>query len=425
MVKRTSTLIFVVLLLVTLAAGVLAEVQAAPAAQPRGVSDDNCAVTAFDIAGQGTGYIQGTSGGGLPPGLQRNQMILPTDATLQIVRTIGPVDAAILVIDDFFEYGDGIAHGRLVTDLLLAMIQANPIYAAAPQQIAARNQPVVWSFAPSGYGRLLVVEVDTEDYNTDDLRDQVANAVTLVQNTYGVNRIVLNMSFVLVPCTTPEYDLHIMRQNRQAGVSLRPVLLTEVAQSRGAAVNLERAPADVATAALADNAATRDLVTTVASYASQTSQRSMNDNDPTALDPLHEYIKTLTGVGQYWNPSGNLVVVAVGSAGNFGRSLDSLVPGAWPEVASISASIGPTIPWVSSNKGQVMLPGGLYVLGDGYLIGTSFSAPLFSMNMAYYLTNSTLCSDPPLMLDLTGFPDNPIARAVNARCNPVFAAPGR
>lgn len=425
MMKHTSTIVFAALLMITAAGGVLKEAQAAPPAQPRGVSNDNCAVTAFDIAGQGVGYIEGAAGGELPPGLQRNQVVDPADVALQIVRAGGPEDVAILVIDDFFEYGDGLAHGRLVTDLLLAMIKANPVYAAGPQPImGARNQPPIWVFEPNGAGRLLVVEVDTQDYNTDGLRDRVEEAVNLVHDTYGVNRVVLNMSFVLVPCVTPEYDLYALREDRRAGVAERPVLIAEVATARQTPVNLERTPVDVATTALGQDAATREVVNVMVNYAGQAAQRTIADNDPTGLDPLHEYIKTLTGAGRYWNASGSLVVVAVGSAGNFGRLLDSLVPAAWAEVASASAFIGPRIPWPSSNKGQVMLTGGLFALDGAYLIGTSFSAPLLSMNLAYYLTNEKLCVDPPLTLDLNGFPDAVIGKVVNANCNPAFTAPG-
>jgi hypothetical protein len=135
-----------------------------------------------------------------------------------------------------------------------------------------------------------------------------------------------------------------------------------------------------------------------------------------ALDPLHEFIQKFTGMDQYWNPFGDVLLFAVGSAGNFGRSLDAFVPAAWTEVAATSAFLGERDPWAGSNRGQVMLAGGLYPYGNSYLLGTSFAAPVLSMNMAFYLTHKELCPEPPITLDLSRFPDPPFLRTINPRC---------
>jgi hypothetical protein len=140
----------------------------------------------------------------------------------------------------------------------------------------------------------------------------------------------------------------------------------------------------------------------------------------TGLDPLHDYLKTLTGQGDYWNSGNAPLVVAVGAAGNFGRDLVSFMPAAWPEVISVSATLNNS-PWTSSNQGQVLLPGGFYDVDDYYIIGTSFAAPVMSANMAIYLTNPSVCQSPPLDLDTSGFPDAQLRRAVNPRCSPSFA----
>lgn len=421
MTKRLSTLIFAVLLIITLVVPVGGAVTA-QSGESGDVSSENCALTAFDLAGQGNAYIQGTSGTSLPPGLNKNHIVEPDAPTLRFVQTIGTHSTAILVIDDFFAYRGEIAHGRLVTDLLIEMIRSNEVYAGAPQQINANanDEPVIWAWEPNGYGKLLVVEVDTENYDTAQLKDRVEDAVNLVRRNYGVDRMVLNMSFVLVPCVTPDYNLKTLRAERVPGETVRKTLLEEVARSQDVQLDVEREPSDLVGAALDSDPRVRPVVSLISDYASRSARDALASGGG-VLDPLHEYIQTLTGTGQYWDASGDLVVVAVGSAGNFGRPIDSLVPAAWQEVASASAFIGLRNPWVSSNRGQVMLPGGVYPVGSGYVIGTSFSAPLLSMNFALYMTSEALCSTPPLTLDLTRFPDTPMLRVIDSRCNPAFA----
>lgn len=394
----------------------------APTRAQRGnVSEDNCAVTPFDIAGQGHFTIGGSGGGTLPAGVTRDQVVDPTDPALQIVKTIGPQPVAILVIDDFFDYSDEAAHGRLVTDLLIRMIRGSAVYSAAPQKVA--TEPfVVWAWEPRGYGRLIVIEVDTRDYNTDTLRDVVEQAVRLAQNDYKINRVVFNMSFVLIPCSTPDYDVKAIKASRVRGETQRATpLLPEVARARDIQLPAPALEARAVLAeSLADRASTRQAAGVLVQYAQQTATREGRGGTP--LDPLHDYIKSLTGQGQYWNVRGSTIAVAVGSAGNFGRRLDSFLPAAWPEVMSASASLGQTDAWEGSNKGQVILPGGLFPTGkDLYLIGTSFSAPVLSMNTAFYLTGDPVCGDPPLALDLRRFTDPAMPDVINGRCSPPFA----
>lgn len=388
---------------------------------PEEISAENCTVTAFDIAGQGNFYIGG-SGGTVPSGLNKNQIVPPDAPELQFVQDIGTQNAAILVIDDFFAYKDEVAHGRVVTDALIAMIRANTVYAGEPQQISNDGEPVIWIWEPQDAGKLLVVEVDTENYDTAQLKDRVETAVNLVQESYQVKRVVLNMSFVLLPCVTPDYDLKALRADRVAGETQRTPLLAAVAAKRNIDIKLDRKTNELASRALDDDRQTRIVVNVMSQYASRAARDMLATGDG-SLDPLHNYIRELTGEGQYWNTSEDLVAVAVGSAGNFGRPFDSFVPGAWQEVLSTSAFIGMSAPWVSSNRGQVMLVGGVYPVGDAYVIGTSFAAPLLSMNMAFYLTQDTLCTDPPLDVDLRVFRDEPMARAINSACAPSFVLP--
>jgi hypothetical protein len=327
---------------------------------------------------------------------------------------------AILVIDDFFEYEDEIAHGRLVTDQLIAMIQSSAVYSFQPQKVELRPF-VAWVWEPRGYGRLVVVEVDTEDYNTDQLKDMVERAVLTVQEAFGIKRVVFNMSFVLIPCVTPEYNLPALKAERVPGQTRRTAaLMPEVARARDIQLPEQALSArENVREALADSPATRQVANVMVQYAQQVAQAERAPGNP--LDPLHDYIKTLTGEGRYWNTRSDVIAVAVGSAGNFSRRLDALVPAAWPEVMAVSAYLGKVDPWESSNKGQVILPGGLIPVGDLYLVGTSFSAPVLSMNAAFYLTNDPVCADPPLSLDLRRFTDPAIDDVINARCSPPFA----
>ena len=413
-----KTLLIVIIALVSVA-GVAAPAGAQGDGQVRGVSEENCTVTPFDIAGQGNFTIDGSSGD-IPSGATAEQIIQPDVSDLQLVRSMGPEPVALLVIDDFFEYRDSLAHGRLVADLLTAMIQAHPAYTVEPRQV--HDDPVVWTWLPGGEnaGQLYLVEVDTENYDTQQLKGFVEDAVTLMQKDYGVSRFVFNMSFSLIPCETPDYNLKTLRAERVPGQTRQVSLISEVSRARELPTDLSRNAESIMTQALTDNPRARQAANVLVDYAT----RSASVEDESVLDPLHEYIKSLTGEGTYWNTNGDIMAVAIGSAGNFGRHLDSFLPAAWPEVASVSAFIGLDTPWQSSNRGQVMLPGGLFDLGDLYLIGTSFSAPVLSMNMAFYLTNTNLCAggDGPLKLDTTDFLDLPLAGVVNLACFPPFAA---
>jgi hypothetical protein len=376
--------------------------------------EDNCAVTPFDIAGQGRYSIGGASGGSVPPGFNQSQIVDTSDPDLHIVRSIGSQPAAILVVDDFFEYKGEIPHGRLVTDQMIEMIQASNVYGFEPKQI--NDEPVVWLWSPGkSYGDLYLIEVDTEDYDTDQLQGRVENAVNLAVEEYGASRVVLNMSFVLIPCITPDYDLKVLKQERSPGKSDHKTLIGEVAKTRDLPVEIQTDPRNIANSSLLQSTETRDAANVLVQYARQAAE------DPSGvLDPLHDYIQKLVNTRGYWNGGQRVIVVAVGSAGNFGRGIDSFVPAAWPEVVSVSASLAHGNAWSGSNKGQVMLPGGLFPLDDLYLIGTSFSAPVMSMNMAFYLTNDPVCADPPLDLDLTSFKDHAMKQIIDEACSPPF-----
>ncbi|NDJ77170.1 MAG: hypothetical protein GYB65_13020 [Chloroflexi bacterium] len=375
---------------------------------------DNCAVTPFDIAGQGRYTISGASGGTVPPGVSRDQIVDPLLRDLQLATNIGREPVAVLVIDDFFEYRDEVAHGRLVTDQLIAMIQGNPIYDFEPRRMY--NDPVVWAWEPDGgYGALYVVEVDTENYDTSQLRSRVEDTANLVIDYLGVRRLVLNMSFALIPCETPVYNLRELRAQRVVGETERQTLIAEVGASSRIDVEVRTDARSITSSSLVAEEGTQRTARMLTVYAIDTAEA----DESGALDPLHDLIRGMTS-GTYWSPNREVMVVAVGSAGNFGRNLDSFAPASWPEVISTSAYIGLDTEWEGSNKGQVMLPGGLYPVGDLYVIGTSFSAPVMSMNMAFYLTNSSLCSSPPLDLDLQDFLDPDIVDVVDAGCNPPF-----
>ena len=419
MVKRLNRSVWVLALAVMVVGslgGVAPRYGALRAAYAQdGVSEENCAVTPFDIAGQGNYSVAGVPDEELPPSVRSDQIIEVTDSALHAVSAVGSQPVAILVIDDFFEYNGEVPHGRLVTDLLKGMIQANPTYAFEPSQPV--RFPYVWVWEPSEGGTLLLVEVDIENDDTGDLRDRIERTVTTIQREFDVNRVVLNMSFVLVPCVTPDYDVIALREARVKGETGHVPLLAEIARSRNVAIDLDRAAVDVLEQPLHDDMAYRAVTVILANYALRLAQP-----DPGAdPDPLHDYIQSLTGQGTNWNSGADPLIFAVGAAGDMERRVASFAPAAWAEVASVSASMGAGAPWRSSNQGQVMLPGGLFPVDDVYLIGTSFSAPVLSMNMAFYLTHDSVCTEPPLDLAVPRFMDDPLERVVNRQCKPPFA----
>lgn len=397
--KRTLLLVMIALLL--LGGANFAE-NAAPVvtAQP----DDNCAVTPFDIAGQGHYTIRGSGAGGAGLPSEYTPISLP-DSSLIEQTTLGQTPVAILVIDDFRAFQGEEAHGRLVTDVVIGLVRSHPSYSNEPQE--DRSDPVVWRWLPRTAPALLVVEVDTFGFNTAQLKDRVENAVNMIRDEYGINRIVVNMSFSVIPCTTSDYDVTAIKNERSMTAN-RVTISQQVANARRLPtmnVAQARSATEIADTAFTEASGTREVATALEGYF----------DDVSDLDPLLNYLEGLTGQNTWWNPRAPVLVVPVASAGNFGRDLDAFVPASWPEVIGVSASLEGS-PWDSSNLGQVMAAGGFFELDDLYVIGTSFAAPVVSVNTAFYLTNNAVCAQTPLTLDT----DTLLEDAATPRCNPGF-----
>ncbi len=285
---------------------------------------------------------------------------------------------AVLVIDDFHAHKDNIkTHGELVYELFLNLFKEaglDPNSSLFPVNIA-----------------------DDRGYRSDLIATAVYQTVAKLYLNQHIQRFVLSMSFVIVPCEvklsggTYDYtaflnsDLSLTDYMKQNGLSLTELLAT---QPEGDNTGLK----------LAANSLPEYLKGGI-TFAPQAKLVSYQAQ-ATILDDLHKLVAQLEAD----STADGFMTVAVGSAGNFGTSSnhpEPLYPARWPEFLSISALLGPSSNfqglWNGSNSGQVALPGAWYPFDDGrYRDGTSLAAPGASTLLAVCLTHPKLAWTPPI-----------------------------
>src|SRR5688572_18319811 len=168
-------------------------------AQGRQSADANCALTPDLILGQafsGTAGAEGeTSEDGLTPeGESIEQDGLVADAEWLMANLLytasGPEQVAILVIDDFSSDGSGdttVSHGWLVWQVF------EQLYAQLPQEVT---------------DLITLQQVNIADevgYRSDLILPEISSALEDLKGR-GIERFVLNMSFVFVPCVDEDLD---------------------------------------------------------------------------------------------------------------------------------------------------------------------------------------------------------------------------
>lgn len=223
-----------------------------------------------------------------------------------------------------------------------------------------------------------VVQVDLGGINSDAV---IAGIEAELAKLTDIDFFVINMSFVMIPCE------HV-REMAEIGSNLRNIDPRRDAQTYRASFDQARAIMDT-----------------------QVRQRFEADyqmDTDTMSDTAAEVVEYSNPVIEFLDTAGaNKIFIA--SAGNFGLDY-SFLPGAYPQVVSVSASNGfgyeASAPWNPtnnnpllsldpatragagtriSNYGEVMLPGEYTHPEYGTIIGTSFAAPRLSVAVAAYL----------------------------------------
>jgi len=296
------------------------------------------------------------------------------------------VPTLIIVVDDFTAPTPEESHGAAV-------------YAVAEQIIGALTIPA---------SRIGLARVDTAaaGYNLTTIATQIEAAIR-ANTTY--RRFVINMSFIIVPCqgtvnvggvSVPfNFDQFIVQYDQTGGeVTLyaqAAILAPDLIPAPGDALAPQKRPASGARQGISDvlvPSVPPAFAQGLAAFAQTYNAQAYNPRSASrTTDPIRLMLRRLRGLGVDY--------VAIASAGNFGQAA-AFAPGSFPEVISVSASIGLNFNtlWIPSNAGEVMAPGAWYPLGTEYVAGTSFSAPAMSVLTSLLLSSGDLrCNFTPLM----------------------------
>lgn len=364
-------------------------------AQPDPLDAVNCALTPDQIMGQAYSHTAGAAGeidqnGMTPDG--EDILGASLDASVDWIMETLPYSAmgreqvAILIIDDFSSEGDRTtppSHGWLVFQLL------EQLHELLPQDVVENIHLQQVNIAGnSGYrSDLIVPEVQSA---IADLRAE------------GINRFVLNMSFVFIPCRDQGLGFDIRefvaaRENNPTR-SLVEQVGGDVQYVRSVLRDPRVLYIDPSALATSDREASRDnpslrgastnpaiqIRPTPSAAVPQFRAQDLRvlqlfSNTRMQNDPLRDLIRQARG----------MTIIPVASSGNF-KQRQPFYPARWPEVLSVSANEGDNLRfWLQSNNGEISAPGAWFPFVDRqFRAGTSFSAPVVSMLIAMDLTQS-------------------------------------
>ncbi len=352
----------------------------------------NCALTPDQILGQAYSRTAGAAGevgeGGLTPDGE-DIMVSGLSASAEwIMRTLpysstGSERVAILIVDDFSSQGDAetpLSHGWLVHEVLESLHTLLP--PAMVENIQLRQVNIA---GENGYRSDLIVP-------------QVQAALAELRGL-GITRVILNLSFVFIPCRDQALGFDI-QQFVAARVdnperSLVEQLGGDVQYVRSILRDSRVLYIDPSALATTDEEAPRDNPSLRGNQAGQVrptpsgSRPEHRAQDLRVLqllgntrlqnDPLRDVIRQTRG----------MTIVAIASSGNFKQRVP-FYPARWPEVLSVSANEGDNLRfWIQSNNGDVSAPGAWFPFADDvFRAGTSFAAPVVSMLVAMDMTQS-------------------------------------
>ncbi len=301
-------------------------------------------------------------GGVVPTG----SLIVPLGSVPR-VSSNPDVRVLMLIIDDFGSAPTGRSHGDRVLEIATAAYHS--IY----------NQ-----------GNIVI---DTVDYSPENTETVIASRIATTINAHvssgDYDYIVLNMSFVFLPCQVELQDEVL----GDAPLTFEVAAFLELARNMDAeqvdqslvGYILSLVPSNVEPRPTLDQVESI-LAAYMAGYATSSGNQLeiVIDDLENQVDPLREN------------------VVSLASAGNFGDLTSGIfAPGSWDNVISVGGhtadvydrnpiSVSSTDKWVFANDGEIMAPAAWFATRSGdFISGTSFAAPFASVLTSYMLTSGT------------------------------------
>lgn len=365
-------------------------------AQGRRAAEANCALTPDQILGQAYSGTAGAAGetddNGLTPegeDIEAEGLAVDSQWILDNLAYASPGSeaVAILIVDDFSSDGTGdmpASHGWLVWQVFQQLYELLPV--AAASQITLQQVNIA----------------DEAGYRSDLILPEIQSAIEEL-SARGVERFVLNMSFVFVPCADDSIQFNFAdfieaRRNNPArslvehlGGNPRNVQAilkdsrigyideTGLTDTEGAAPRSEALPSAPGQTLAGEVLPVPPTPSGAKPEFRAQDLRVLRLFNSTKLesDPLRDFLRQ----------SRDLTIIPVASSGNF-KQRRPFYPARWPEVISVSANEGNDLRfWLHSNNGDVSVPGAWFSFDDDqYRAGTSFAAPVVSMLIAIDLT---------------------------------------
>jgi hypothetical protein len=316
-----------------------------------------CMANEFSVPGQGV-HVSGSVGGLVrqpngSTGALRPEFVEPDTRTLlDHLRDNATHDVAILVVDDFgpshdvFQVSDDVeeapndrheldllvqggmlSHGALVLQHLVAL--ATDVLDHDPN-VSEEGARYEWDLNGA---RLIVDAVPVRSEEGEAIAGAIENAIVEADYDPHVDRIVVNMSWVLLPCdVVNDFDPN---QFEHFEAYLKALEVHH------------------------DGRYTLEMLQRLVTWVDERGAMGMHVSDQAWADGALEH------------------VAYVAAAGNFGLPFQ-MFPAAWPTVTGASADDA------FSNKNGVIELGGLFRLEgrDVYYLGTSFTAPAVSLAAA-------------------------------------------
>lgn len=372
--------------------------------------DVNCAVLPEQILGQAnisyTGAANISYTGALGEEIVNNSWDIEDTIILTDLQyaTAGSDPVAIIVIDDFstidpredaeddVEWADA-SHGWLVMDVIERVLDTLP--ATASDLITVETLHLGGDNA----------------YRSDFIADSLDTMLADL-NASGIDKFVVNMSFVFVACEEGGFN-HAEWLNRRADNPNR-TLIEELGGDQEYVRNIL---SDARVERIDENGFDID------------NSRGGQGGPPVHIAQNLQFLRLFEvsrmnsdPLRTFFMDNHPYTVFPVASSGNF-KWKRPFYPAQWPEVLSVSATLGdsPDL-WSLSNNAEISSPGAYFLFSDDiYRAGTSFAAPIVSVMIAVDLTQD----NPTCSLANNGRPelgsngrwnDVPLLEALDDRC---------
>lgn len=353
--------------------------------QGRGQGARSCMATPDQLLGQAFGGTAGAAGeigeDGLTPegeDIEAEGLAAESEWILENLQysESGGLPVAILIVDDFSSDGtededEPVSHGWLVYEVftqLHDLLEPEIAEKIILEQVDISGE--------SGYRSDLVVAALTD--TIDRLSEE------------GVQRFVINMSFVILPCVDEElnfdFDEFIAQRRDDPDHSIVEAVGNDPAYVRSLLRDSRVTYVDE-TGLSTDEAPERER------GRSAQDQPGGQGGPPQFVEDQLRILRLLRRSQLQSDPlrdffrNSRELIIPVASSGNF-KGREPLFPARWSEVLSVSATEGNDLRfWTHSNNADVTVPGAWYLFEDEvYRAGTSFAAPVVSLLLAVDLT---------------------------------------